>query len=1068
MLDTSHAKKSADASKEKINFHYLLECQNGNEYGPRSIKSCPSQIHVSTTNFGMLLLGQADTVHDFWGQVFRPGSPIRSKGFEGRPLFLFAGAARLCHHDQQISAEIIYIFLKSILLNVAHSVGHCVKLDFVRKPLQPRNPSLWKGLQQSASAAEEDGPSASKLAAAKWGYTCGTHILANHLFHASFGSLPRSPTTLEELARGSSSALSANVLPNVPECWFDVKDEAFLAAPRFLSHSMSSLQVIFCEMNLAEDSRAGTQAVAAPSTSRMPSGDDSTREIILSKTLNRQKHKEFLTITDFKPHINSKYRTKEEYEALFQLAQSLSVGVVEGQYPGCRLQPFRLKLTLPLVSQQTRVRLKLEAQIGDIVQAGSCNLLSRAWHPDLLDFGETFCGLPNSCVPLHLTKSVGLSSAPLNVQVPLLNLAVMLATGSMVDVTPDLSLGHPRSLHGFDLEAKRLDLRVPLVYVSDFCSLTVLCVQGLGNPYPKHCGPAVIISLQDRHCALVSAKPGVRVGRMRHRNKAYLSVSDLVVPPILAGGKRAQPKGEPKAQPKPKGRPTKSEKPDKSLKMGPMVLEQGYDGKNAFLNAQKDWASKLVDGKTLAIRHQWYDYGPGYKVLLWCNSCQKCSVGVEGWSAYCVYCIETRTLTREYTPSSAHGDFNKVKGWNPLTSTTEARLKEHMHSHSKVTCQDLLKITEATQPHQKVPEKFLQCWLSNHKPHKDGARPSRNIWRQYDWQQLLRAIPNFNSEQQLNSLTVVSANLSPAHTVVVVVNPALFRETFARISNTNYIKLCGDGTFRLVHEGWVLLNLGALTKHYASDGQTYAFRSTYSPLLFALANKECKETYKPLFQGAVACATTLLDIDLPPRVAQYHCDWHPGENLARLEVFPDSERVADFAHFIGACVRPKQEPSPDETVQAYRAGFSGTVKRNLHDQTWREYLVSWVHVLRSCPSALLFHTIVHHIFSYMLSSNPPESACVDAMKRHYFTSVPASRFHLPDDEGHLICADWWSGVARLQPGSASGSQAQESWHRHKLKAYISNMRQQLPPFCQLSLKAVSANSNLQRPFQIFL
>lgn len=34
----------------------------------------------------------------------------------------------------------------------------------------------------------------------------------------------------------------------------------------------------------------------------------------------------------------------------------------------------------------------------------------------------------------------------------------------------------------------------------------------------------------------------------------------------------------------------------------------------------------------------------------------------------------------------------------------------------------------------------------------------------------------------------------------------------------------------------------------------------------------------------------------------------------------------------------------------------------------------------------------------------------------------------------------------MQPGSASGSQAQESWHRHKLKKYITELRQNVPAF----------------------
>ena len=73
-----------------------------------------------------------------------------------------------------------------------------------------------------------------------------------------------------------------------------------------------------------------------------------------------------------------------------------------------------------------------------------------------------------------------------------------------------------------------------------------------------------------------------------------------------------------------------------------------------------------------------------------------------------------------------------------------------------------------------------------------------------------------------DTLTIVSADLSPEHTTVVVVNPCLFRKTFDMLTNKDYIKLCGDGTFRMIHGGWVLLNLGVLSKHCAPVGQTMA------------------------------------------------------------------------------------------------------------------------------------------------------------------------------------------------------------------------------------------------------
>ena len=105
-----------------------------------------------------------------------------------------------------------------------------------------------------------------------------------------------------------------------------------------------------------------------------------------------------------------------------------------------------------------------------------------------------------------------------------------------------------------------------------------------------------------------------------------------------------------------------------------------------------------------------------------------------------------------------------------------------------------------------------------------------------------------------------------------------------------------------------------------------------------------------------------------------------------------------------------------------------------------------VHAMRSLPTALLFHTVTH----LLLDGLAVEAAVVRALCRHYFVQVPAhdakARWNLLDwigESGFLYSADWWSGVDRLQPGSASGTQAQESWHKCKLKAYL-GIRTALP------------------------
>ena len=70
-----------------------------------------------------------------------------------------------------------------------------------------------------------------------------------------------------------------------------------------------------------------------------------------------------------------------------------------------------------------------------------------------------------------------------------------------------------------------------------------------------------------------------------------------------------------------------------------------------------------------------------------------------------------------------------------------------------------------------------------------------------------------------------------------------------------------------------------------------------------------------------------------------------------------------------------------------------------------------------------------------------------ALQRHYFEQVPTDtvkevygvKSWPGDDAGFAWSAPWWAGLDRLQPGSAAGSHAQESWHRWQLKAHIHNL-----------------------------
>ena len=121
----------------------------------------------------------------------------------------------------------------------------------------------------------------------------------------------------------------------------------------------------------------------------------------------------------------------------------------------------------------------------------------------------------------------------------------------------------------------------------------------------------------------------------------------------------------------------------------------------------------------------------------------------------------------------------------------------------------------------------------------------------YDWEEFIEQTPHVQQchHHVTVKLCVCGACLDPAETVIVVSCPKLIRSTFAKLTNKEYIKLSGDGTFRLFEDNYVLLALGVLTKHHekTQGSRGSAFQTTFHPVFFAITNSESTETYKVLF-----------------------------------------------------------------------------------------------------------------------------------------------------------------------------------------------------------------------------
>ncbi|CAE7545090.1 mak16-a [Symbiodinium natans] len=543
-----------------------------------------------------------------------------------------------------------------------------------------------------------------------------------------------------------------------------------------------------------------------------------------------------------------------------------------------------------------------------------------------------------------------------------------------------------------------------------------------------------------------------------------------VVPAMCGAGKRAAPKAEPALQrakakaksaaapkenaPKKKnaagaGRPSSSQE-------SPYTVNSSYDAEvpfadqEAFMKFEKAWAATHVPGQHLNIRHQYVSQAGHHKVILWCNSCGPCKKK-QGWRGYSAYNLESKEVNRTYTPISKHTDFSAQKAWTPLTAKTENALKEFMKSNLRHTTQDLVAIVEKNQE-ERPSDSWIGTWRKNHlKLHPDRAvRLSKCKWVKSDWEQLRRDYGRMEELLQAppaewpSSLKFGDCSEDPKETCMTLCNPALLHETLSRLSNKEYIKLCGDGTFRLATEEWVLLTVGALTKHYSVSDGVYAFRTTFSPLMFALANKESDVSYGTLFDSLISCAKAVAGVDLREAVGQYHADLHSGEEKARRRCWPRSDRVADFAHVIGACKRPARR-----AVRSWE-------KSDAQVNTWRSGLFA--------------------VMKKRAQRDPPERAAVQALQRHYLTPCSPreanDRFGVqswPGQTSHknLLLADWWHGAERLQPGSASGTQAQESWHVHKLKKRLGRLHQPidalvsaLQSFMQSRLKDLQARGGV--------
>jgi hypothetical protein len=177
--------------------------------------------------------------------------------------------------------------------------------------------------------------------------------------------------------------------------------------------------------------------------------------------------------------------------------------------------------------------------------------------------------------------------------------------------------------------------------------------------------------------------------------------------------------------------------------------------------------------------------------------------------------------------------------------------------------------------------------------------------------------------------------------------------------------------------------------------------------------------------------------DFLERVGQLHGDWHAGLEKARRLKIPGAVRAADFSHFIGATRRSRKcplagiEQEEDASVGPWRSGVKQTARNVCNDTDILALLDMLIYSSRDVMRPA-FDWLWNAYFEHLRQQG--QTVLVQKLLTHYITRTltPSGAFHY-DSPFRTACD-------RVQPGSGSGSQSQESWHTHRLRPALENLR----------------------------
>ena len=134
-------------------------------------------------------------------------------------------------------------------------------------------------------------------------------------------------------------------------------------------------------------------------------------------------------------------------------------------------------------------------------------------------------------------------------------------------------------------------------------------------------------------------------------------------------------------------------------------------------------------------------------------------------------------------------------------------------------------------------------------------------WVTSDFECLARSFPSLSSCSVEDSLVLVDYVIGP-RLCFVFMCPQLIVATFEKLMNRQFLKLCADGTYRMVKDQYVVISAGLLSKVFgrkANPGEPFeGYKSQFNEMILAISDVEAGDAYTMVFSSLVRSVQHLL------------------------------------------------------------------------------------------------------------------------------------------------------------------------------------------------------------------